>query len=599
MFNYYYIQESANEVYFKRKVIQNDDITISLRCTDFYSSTWSESTDVIGHVSFSRLTPNSMYIITSSEDNYTTQKMLYYRGETKEECFQRLGIDINSNKKILAKLSDKETTRDWIGNIFKQYQNEETEEIKSNLQQILELLISDYNNTVQHNNSDEDDIVKVDSSKPNLEIIYDNYIPESSIGVSINNSLTGSCVYNNCKFDNRIIKKKLVTGLYDINIKDIEDGSIIYPYMYISFGYDDSNAKYNKEITNLNDKNSSIIDSNFILGSNDSFESSEEKNILMNLANYKAYGNPILPLPKLSISADKILSILTDEDTILDYDLFYLCNAHICFAEEDTLYNKNANYRKLYLSYRYSNNAITISPYSDRNFETQINTNFLNFNNEKYYYWIADSNEVRLSNIGIIDFSLEDDKDYNAVYAKLIWKQILRIFPKIVDTSTAEYNFLRTVIDSVDTDNLAYINMLNLLEYKIVNTCEDKDVFYKAILAAENCIMMYDKNYDYDFIDYVAYKPSYHSIDWQAIVDNYILTSKSLSLKKRSMEVFHYDVEHAFFDNCRIGSDNITIFQAISNTRKRSDFIMFYYKGKENLPRMITNTIRVETINGL
>lgn len=599
MSNYYYIKENANEVWLRRKIAQYDGNQITLRCIDYYSSTWSETTDALGYVQFSRLTPNSEYIIASSEDDYSPQKTLYYRGETKEEWFQRLGIDINNNKKILAKLSDKDATRDWITNIYWQYQNEDMEDVKSNLQQILELLISDYNNTILRNNSDEDDIVRVDSSRANLEIIYDNYVPENSISISIKNSYSGNYIYNNCKFDSQTIKRKLSTGLYDIDVKNTEDGSIIYPYMYISFGYDDSNEKYNNEKTNLENKNSSLIDSNFILSSDDNFEDLEEKNILMNLASCKAYGNPILPLPKLSISTDKILSISSEENILLDSNFICLRKIHICFAEEDTLYNKNVNYRKLYLSYSYIDNTITISPYFDRNFEAEINTNFLNFNNEKYYYWIADDNEIRLSNIGVIDFSLEDEKDYNEIYAKLIWKQILKIFPKVMNTSTTEYAFLRSVIDSIDIDNLAYINMLNLLEQKITNACEDKDIFYKVILAAQNCFMLYDKNYDYDFVDYVTYRPSYHDTNWQMTIDNCIFETKSFSLKSRSAEIFHRSIEDAFLSNCYIGSDNITIFQAISPAEKRSDFIMFYYKGKENLPRLITNTIRVETINGL
>ena len=394
------------------------------------------------------------------------------------------------------------------------------------------------------------------------------------------------------------MKKKLATGLYSIDIRNAEDGSTIYSYLYVSFGLDDSNTKYNSEITNLDNKNSSLIDSNFILGSNDSFESSEEKNILMNLANYKAYGNPIMPLLKLNLTASKILSVATDTEEIEVY-LGWLSDAHICFAEEDTLYIKNANYRKLYLSYRYSDDTIRVSPYADRNFEAEVDTNFLNFNNEKYYYWIANSNEIRISNVGVIDFSLEDEKDYNVIYAKLIWKQILKVFPKVIDTDTTEYIFLRTVIDSIDTDNLAYVNMLDLLEQKITNICEDKDIFYKVILAAENCFMLYDKNYDYDFVDYVIYKPSYHSINWQAFIKNYILVTKTFQLKDRIMDLSYWNVENTFLDDHRLGSSNITILQAVSLDEKRSDFIMFYYKGKENLPRLITNTIRVETINGI
>ena len=102
--------------------------------------------------------------------------------------------------------------------------------------------------------------------------------------------------------------------------------------------------------------------------------------------------------------------------------------------------------------------------FENRNFEEELDIQMLNFNNERYYYWVANGNNTRVSKIGTIDFSMEDKTDYNKIYADLVWKKITKTFSSIMNTASKEYVFLISVLDTISsTENLAYTKMQNLI----------------------------------------------------------------------------------------------------------------------------------------
>lgn len=596
-----YIDEDINGIYLRLREVPSEDVTVSCDLADSNSMKmelrcYSATPFFIG-----RLVPDSYYNISSEMGNEVPENTkIYYRGEEKEEWFKRLEIfDDLTEKYILKKISNKDRKRVWIQKIYETYLDNRADELNSVLKNVLEKVVNDYNNTILANNSrNVDEIIKLDNKSANFKLRYDNYVPENTVSVAIapyNSELTisGENLVIHSKFNKDIIERKIGKGIYSVEISDEENRKTLYNYIYLSFGDEDSDEKYKNNLTEKEEHKDSILDSNYILGAYDQFKDENEKRILMNLDSRGYAGSVYANLPKISLSDNKMT--VTYWDDTLD-------SCHICFSEEDCLYNKNAEYRTIYCNYSYRDNIALLSMFENRNFEEELDIQMLNFNNERYYYWVANGNNTRVSKIGTIDFSMEDKTDYNKIYADLVWKKITKTFSRIMNTESKEYVFLRSVLDTIsNTENLAYTKMQNLIEQEVTLRCNDSDMFYKIIYAIESCFLLYDDNYDYDMMPIATYKPAYNNLVWSLCNDDCYIVFKYLKIKEPrdyyTSFVCCLDPEIASFN---IHPGNVEICQIYNRKNgKLSDFVMFYYKGHENTPRMITNTVRVETINGL
>lgn len=596
-----YFDEDINGIYVRLREIPSEEITVKCGLRDSNSIKMEVKCHSTVPFFIGRFVPDSYYIVSSENDNGEKQSSsIFYRGEEKEEWFKRLEIfDDLTEKYILKKISDKNRKRAWIQRIYEIYLDNRVDELNSVFKNVLEKIVNDYNNTILANNSRNiDEIIKLDNKSANFKLRYDNYVPENTISIAIipfdrEAIISGENLVIHSKFNKNIIERKIGKGIYSVEVSDEENGRTLYNYIYLSFGDEDSDEKYKNNLAEKEEHKSSILDSNYILGAYDQFKDENEKRILMNLDSHGYAGSVYANLPKISLSDDK-MAVTYWDDT--------LNSCHICFSEEDCLYNKNAEYRTVYCNYSYHDNVAQLSMFEDRNFEEELDIQMLNFNNERYYYWVADGNNTRISKIGTIDFSMEDKTDYNKIYADLVWKKITKTFSRIMNTESKEYVFLRSVLDTISsTEDLAYTKMQNLIEQEVTLRCNDSDMFYKIIYAIESCFLLYDDNYDYDMMPMATYKPAYNRLVWNLCNNDCYMVFKYLKIKEPRDYYTNFlccfDPEIVSFS---IHPGNVEVCQIYNRKNgKLSDFVMFYYKGHENTPRMITNTVRVETINGL
>lgn len=596
-----YFDEDINGIYVRLREVPSEEITVKCGLRDSNSIKMEAKCHSTALLFIGRFVPDSCYIVSSENDDGEKQSSsMFYRGEEKEEWFKRLEIfDDLTEKYILKKISNENRKRVWIQRIYEIYLDNRIDELNSVFKNVLEKTVNDYNNTILANNSRNiDEIIKLDNKSANFKLRYDNYVPENTISVAITPldsepiiSGTNLVIYS--KFNKNVIERKIGKGIYSVEVSDEENGRTLYNYIYLSFGDEDSDEKYKNNLAEKEEYKSSILDSNYILGAYDQFKDENEKRILMNLDSHGYAGSVYANLPKISLSDDK-MTVTHWDDT--------LNSCHICFSEEDCLYNKNAEYRTIYCNYSYHDNVAQLSIFEDRNFEEELDIQMLNFNDERYYYWVADGNNTRISKIGTIDFSMEDKTDYNKIYADLVWKKITKTFSRIMNTESKEYVFLRSVLDTISsTENLAYTKMQNLIEQEVTLRCNDSDMFYKIVYAIESCFLLYDDNYDYDMMPMATYKPAYNRLVWNLCNNDCYMVFKYLKIKEPrdyyTSFLCCFDPEIASFS---IYPGNVEVCQIYNRKNgKLSDFVMFYYKGHENTPRMITNTVRVETINGL
>ncbi len=596
-----YFDEDINGVYVRLREIPLEEVTVKCGLKDSNSIKMEAKCDSTRLLFIGRLVPDSYYNISSESENESLQSCsIFYRGEEKEEWFKRLDIyDDITEKYILNKISKKDKKRIWIWSIYKAYLDNKNDELDSVFKKVLEKVINDYNNTAFANNSrDVDEIIKLNNRSANLELCYYNYIPENTVSITIASfdsdpidSYLG--LINNSKLNKNIVKRKLGKGLYSIGLINEETGRTLYDYIYISFGNEDSDEKYKNNLAKEEEYKNSILDSKYILGAYDQFKNEDEKKILMNLDSYGYAGSVYTNLPKINLSDNKITVEYWDDR---------LAPCHICFSEEDCLYDKGTEYRTVYCNYNYHDNVVLLSIFENRNFEEELDIQMLNFNNERYYYWIENKDNTRISKIGTIDFSLKDKTDYNKIYADLVWKKITKTFSRIMNVESKEYVFLRSVLDTIsNTEDLAYKNMQNFIEEEITLRCDDSDMLYKVVYAIESCFLLYDDNYDYDMMPIATYKPAYNHLVWNLCNDECYMIFKHLRIKEtRDYYVGFLDCFNSASVLFNIHTGNVEICQVYNKKNgKLSDFVMFYYKGHENAPRMITNTVRVETINGL
>lgn len=596
-----YFDEDINGIYVRLREVPSEEITVKCGLRDSNSIKMEVKCYSTAPLFIGRFVPDSYYIVSSENDNGEKQSSsMFYRGEEKEEWFKRLEIfDDLTEKYILKKISNENRKRTWIQRIYEIYLDNRVDELNSVFKNVLEKTVNDYNNTILANNSRNiDEIIKLDNKSANFKLCYDNYVPENTISVAITPFdsepiISRENLVVHSKFNKNVIERKIGKGIYSVEVSDEENGRTLYNYIYLSFGDEDSDEKYKNNLAEREEYKSSILDSNYILGAYDQFKDENKKRILMNLDSYGYAGSIYANLPKISLSDNK-MTVTYWDDT--------LNSCHICFSEEDCLYNKNAEYRTIYCNYSYHDNVVQLSMFEDRNFEEELDIQMLNFNNERYYYWVADGNNTRISKIGTIDFSMEDKTDYNKIYADLVWKKITKTFSRIMNIESKEYVFLRSVLDTISsTENLAYTKMQNLIEQEVTLRCNDSDMFYKIIYAIESCFLLYDDNYDYDMMPMATYKPAYNRLVWNLCNDDCYMMFKYLKIKEPRDYYTNFlccfDPEITSFS---IHPGNVEICQIYNRKNgKLSDFVMFYYKGHENTPRMITNTVRVETINGL
>lgn len=596
-----YIDEDINGIYLRLREVPAEDVTVSCDLANSNSIKMELKCYSAAPFFIGRLAPDSSYNISSAMENEVTEvSKIYYRGEEKEEWFKRLSIYNDTTEKyILNKLLRKNTKRAWIGKIYEIYLDNRVDELNNILKNVLEKTVNDYNNTVLANNSKNiDEVIRLDNKSANFKLIYDNFIPENSISVMITSFNSNAVnieerLLVHDKLKKKSIERKIGKGIYNIEVADEENGRTLYNYIYVSFGNDDSNEKYNVNLTEIEEQKKSILDSDYLLGAYDQFKDEDEKRILMNFDSYGYAGSVYSNLPKISLSDNKI-SVSNWDDSLID--------CHICFSEEESLYRKNTEYRTVYCSYSYHDNVLRLSALQDRNFEEELDIQMLNFNNERYYYWVEDRNNVRISKIGTIDFSMQDNTDYNKIYADLVWKKIIKIFSRIMNVESKEYIILRSVLDIIgNNEDLAYIKMQDYTEQETTLRCDDSDIFYKIVYAIESCFMIYDNNYDYDMMPTAIYKPAYNNLIWDLCNDSCCIVFKYFRIKDSHDYYMNYfdclDIEAATFG---LRTGNVEVCQIYNKKNKKlSDFIMFYHKGHENMPRMITNTVRVETINGL
>ena len=536
-------------------------------------------------ITFDNLIYGRNYIVECLKNNNLVSRFSFkFRGKTREELF--ISLNPNNDEEIDKIFSKIPSDIKYIKDITKYLYNLNNKECLINF-------INYYNNLSNYyNHGIENFTLKLD--KPNFTIIYDNYLDDNDITLDIIDLNKEHQEPIFLKFNNKEISRKLLSGLYKVIIYNKEE--ILQNLLYIYFNDDYSNESFKTTLRFLKEKEEKRTESNKILGFNDDFKTEEERqilNILESFYNKRA----LFPAPTIKIEKNNLY--LRFDNEYIDNALFItkyideiskFKSVYLFMSEEDQLYNDNANYRKIGLNNLSKNNGGEILLID--------NIDELNLNNERYYFWIACDNSIKLSGLYTLDISNSDSKDYNWLFYKRIYKIVLNNLSRFINVNYNSYSFVYNLMYRIinSEESHASLDIKHYLIQETLNSNLDEIDKTHIIYSIMSCFVEHYDNYDFSFHGNIIYKPNYKEIKTE-LKENEICINTILNKRKISGRNF-YNINN--LNEYRIDKDKYNIFQFLDlNTFKLSDYIMFYFKDNQLMPIIYNNTIEVNTVYGL
>ena len=463
----------------------------------------------------------------------------------------------------ISDILDYEEPEKTVVGLYYAYLNAENKTDKEHIADALTKITEYYRQTSSYiNNIDDASGVKIRISNA-LRLACESNVSDDCLSIMLERAdiTTGlwrtEAVYGMNAFSPITLREEI---LYKIAV--VYKECIIDSFMlFLKKGYLD--AEYNRLLKNAQDLEKIKESSDYFLPGIYEASSDKEKQI-MQYMNYLAKKHIILSRPDLTFK-DDIIELEIGQDN----GLFKINQLYLCGIEEDQLYIQTASPRLI--------------PINSDNIKFNIRE--YRFNREPYYFYIADANGIRLSDVTYLDLSEEnnDENDYNRVYTEIALKKytlnLNRTFEFFYPVAWPK---LKLILDSYLTKTGDEYK--DFTDFVISRACAElsgKEFnIFLVIFYVEFCRQKYylDKNSEFNLVQRYEIQTRTHFIE----KGNYICKVMGIDSDGK-ISYSYYDGREAgvYF---RTDMAKYTIFRCISpDDYCVNDYNMYYLNSDKNV----------------
>lgn len=341
-------------------------------------------------------------------------------------------------KLIFSKYMDKIDSSSFELSLYRVLCEAEDEYEYSILKEVLYKAIDQYNNEQLLLNR-QTDAFRIYISHSHLlvavgnndtEFISDMYLKLENVGIGSLNELI-------VKITEPTFSKRLPDGLYRLGF--YQKDRLIYEY-YFYANSADGYERYESILASLEEKKARNLSSISNLPSDWVYSSLEEEKVLVNLCGFNDE-SALFARPHLQY-LDGLIEITLKED-ILDYlKTVTMHRYYLCAVKEEDIYNKKITPIRIEIT----GDGLIFNPWKYM------------FKEAPYYFYLADENNIRISEVSYLDLSIEqkadeDIKDYNNSFQRASWGRFTKNLYDIVAEEKPE--LWPTIKNTIDAALLA------------------------------------------------------------------------------------------------------------------------------------------------
>lgn len=514
------------------------------------------------------------YCVNEFGEQSRSIKVNVFNDSTRSMWTTILGDEIGEkeNKIIDVSLNTK-LNENYLINLYLLYLENKTEDLKEIYEKMINSYI-EYKNALNNQINGQDDLYVRINKKHILEILLDKEEPyfESGIGVEIfefvDNDFVQFDLFNVKTFE---IKRRLTRNLYKIYL--YKDGFIFRCFYYFSEGEEYDNNKFldiitnNEKIDNIRHKNSIILASEYNSMSDD------EKLVISGLEHANDGLLPLFNRPDILVEDDIINIVISDE-----LHGFMKCNDskyYLCAQTEDGIYDLKIKPKKI--------------PVKSKEFKILIGKDAI-FYHERYYFWVSDEKDNRLTNIHVYDF-FRNIESYDSLYDDIMIKQFGKKLNSVISEHQPEYwSTIKSVLDSfVGGDNLKDMSFKEYFVRNIPNASP------RLIYLVWLCYYKFYAKKDRNYLKKQVYKDRYNE---HVFTEEYGYEKEPYILKIETIKDGEIKTKFSNELSVKIPYNCTVIYTPI---RKKdmacADFVM--YSDKTGRRQSWFNMLEVEEVYGL
>ena len=263
-------------------------------------------------------------------------------------------------------------------------------------------------------------------STDETEFTSDMYIKIEDIGKNSPNELI-------VKITEPTFSKRLPDGLYRLGF--YQKNRLVYEYYFYANSADDY-ERYESILASLEEKKARNLSSVSNLPSDWVYSSLEEEKILVNLCGFNDE-SALFAKPHLQY-LDGLIEITLKED-ILDYlKTATMHRYYLCAVKEEDIYNKKITPIRIEIT----GDGLIFNPWKYM------------FKEAPYYFYLADENNIRISEVTYLDLSIEqeadeDIKDYNNNFQRASWGRFTKnLYDIVADEKPELWPTIKNTIDA-------------------------------------------------------------------------------------------------------------------------------------------------------
>ena len=267
-------------------------------------------------------------------------------------------------------------------------------------------------------------------STDDAELTSDMYVKIEDVGADAPNELV-------VKISEPTLSRRMADGLYRLGFYQ-EDRLVYEFYFYANSA--DGYERYESILASLEEKKARSLSSISNLPSDWVYSSLEEEKVLVNLCGFNDE-SALFARPHLQY-LDGLIEITLKED-ILDYlKTATMHRYYLCAVKEEDIYNKKITPIRIEIT----GDGLIFNPWKYM------------FKEAPYYFYLADENNIRISEVSYLDLSIEqkadeDIEDYNNSFQRASWGRFTKNLYDIVAEEKPE--LWPTIKNTIDAALLA------------------------------------------------------------------------------------------------------------------------------------------------